>query len=194
MSEHTTTQQPAWAEKIQVCEFQGVKKFYDIIPLLADARAFGEAVDSMLNLADDSIGNGDISQPDDDGNPVVDLVASTEARGFLLGPTMACPNNLGFVPLRKPGKTPGNTATVAYGKEYGQDSLELQKGLIWKGAKVLIVDDLLATGGTLEAAAKLIEDQGGEVVGIIVLIELTELGGRELLEKAGYELFSVLQY
>lgn len=186
MSTHTTTQQPEWASTIQVCAFQGVEKFYDIMPLLADGRAFDAAMSELMGLADDSVG-GDLEQG-------ADLIVSTEARGFLFGPAIAYQNSLGFVPLRKPGKTPGTTASVAYGKEYGDDALELQKGLIYEGARVVIVDDLVATGGTLEAAAKLVEDQGGKVLAIVALIELAELGGRDRLEKAGYELHSVLQY
>lgn len=187
MSDHTSTQRPDWAEKIATCEFRGVK-FYDILPLMADGVAFGRAMDDLINLVDEGLGQ-DCSAEDD-----ADLIVGTEARGFLFGPAIANYNNLGFVPVRKPGKTPGSTSTVSYGNEYGTDTLELQKGLIKPGDCVIIIDDLIATGGTLEATAKMIEDQGGIVLEIVTLIELSKLGGRKRLEDAGYKLYSVLQY
>lgn len=188
MSNHTSTKRPNWAERIRICEFKGVNGFYDILPLLADSNAFGNAMDDLVVLIDEGLGRSYSAEDE------ADLIVSTEARGFLFGPAIASYNNLGFVPVRKPGRTPGSTSTVNYGNEYGNDTLELQNGLIKQGDRVIIVDDLIATGGTLEATAKMIEDQGGTVLEIATLIELTELGGRKRLEAAGYKLYSVLQY
>lgn len=199
MDAATAKRTPEWAEKIKVCEFQGVNKFYDILPVLADRLAFNGAINALIGTIEDRLGGklyrSHYEENDRQaGRGVADLIVSTEARGFLLGPAVAYHNNLGFVPVRKPGKTPGQTSTMAYGKEYGNDTIELQKGLIQPGARVVIIDDLIATGGTLAATAKLVEDQGCDVILIAALVELTELGGAEMLAEAGYPMVSVLKY
>lgn len=199
MANTEATARPEWADKIKERDFKGVT-FYDILPLLADYDALGKVMDAMMDLADAGIreitGDKDMDMRRDNGQ--VDLIVSTESRGFLFGPTIATNNGLGFVPARKPGKTPGDTACVEYGKEYGEDALEMQKGLIPKDARVVIIDDLVASGGTIKATAQLIEDMGGKVVQIVTLIELQHLDvpkqGREVLEEAGYRLFSLLKY
>jgi adenine phosphoribosyltransferase len=151
--------------------------FRDITPLLADSRAFAAAVKQLCKGFEGAC---------------IDYVAAVEARGFIFGSAAAVELGAGFIPIRKKGKLPGATESVTYDLEYGQDSLEVHKDLIEKGAKVLIVDDLLATGGTMTAACELIEKIGGKVVGISYLIELTELKGREKL--SGYNSNSVIRY
>lgn len=188
----TNAQSPEWAEKIKVVGFKGVEKFYDILPLLADAETFSQVVEVLADLVDKAAG-GDAFHYESESSHPVDLAIAIEARGFVFGSVLAWRRNLGLVLARKPGHTPGNTSTTVYDNEYGKDTLEVQCGLIPKGAKVLIVDDLVATGGTAKAVCDMVKDQGGEVVGVLTLIELTELGGRKLLEDAGYELFSALQ-
>ncbi len=114
-------------------------------------------------------------------NSKIDYVVGTEARGFIFAPAMALNLNAGFIPARKPGKLPGSTHTVEYALEYGTDSLQIHEDSFPKGAKVLLVDDLLATGGTIAATKELVEAAGGEVVGYSFLIELTFLNGKEKL-------------
>jgi adenine phosphoribosyltransferase len=137
--------------------------FKDITPLLADADAFARAVDAMARPFD--------------GRPV-DVVAGMEARGFLFGPVVAQHLGVGFVPMRKPGKLPSATHSVSYDLEYGSDALEVHIDGIESGMSVLIVDDVLATGGTLAAAIALIELSGAKTTGASLLIELVFLGGR----------------
>jgi adenine phosphoribosyltransferase len=115
-----------------------------------------------------------------------------EARGFILGSAMAYEMGCGVVPIRKPGKLPYETITQTYDLEYGADSVEVHKDAIVKGERVLLVDDLLATGGTARAAADLIEKLGGEIVSCAFLIELADLNGRKLLDN--YDVFSVITY
>ena len=122
----------------------------------------------------------------------VDLIVGPEARGFLMGTPVAYALGVGFVPVRKPGKLPSEIISYSYGLEYGEDTLEIHKDSIKKGQKVAIVDDLLATGGTMEATAKLIEKLGGEVVSMQFLIELESLKGRENLSK--YDVNSLVKY
>lgn len=140
--------------------------FRDITPLLSDAGALDEAVAGMVAQAR---GLG------------ADVVIGAEARGFLLGPALARELGCGFVMARKPGKLPYATLSAAYALEYGSESLELHDDAISKGHRVLVHDDLLATGGTALAVQELVEKSGGEVVGFSFLIELEGLGGRELL-------------
>jgi adenine phosphoribosyltransferase len=121
-----------------------------------------------------------------------DLVLGAEARGYWLGAAIACKVGCGFVPARRPGKLPPETVTAKYMLEYGENALELHPELIPEGARVVIHDDVLATGGTVNAIAGLVKQLGGEVVGINFVIDLTFLGGRERLQ--GYELFSLLDY
>jgi adenine phosphoribosyltransferase len=122
----------------------------------------------------------------------VDVVLGIEARGFIFAPALAYALGAGFVPVRKPKKLPAECASVTYDLEYGSDTLEIHKDAIPKGCRVLIVDDLLATGGTAKATTQLVEDLGGTVAGVAFVVELTFLGGREKLN--GYNIFSLLQY
>jgi len=139
--------------------------FKDITPLLADAEAFGQVVDHLARSAGDG----------------VDLVAGMEARGFILGAPVAAALGAGFVPVRKAGKLPGPVLAATYELEYGTASVEVHPETIPAGARVLVVDDVLATGGTAAATARLIEQAGGVVVGLSFLLELTFLAGRDRL-------------
>lgn len=151
--------------------------FRDITPLLRDARALAAAVDEMAApwLGQD-----------------VDLVASMEARGFIFGTAVAIRLNAGFVPVRKPGKLPYETDEIEYTLEYRADTLQIHRDAVMAGQKVLVVDDLIATGGTAAGVVKLVENLGGQVLGAQFLIELADLGGRELL--GGYDVHSVIKY
>ena len=140
--------------------------FRDITPLLGDKKVFAEVVDLM-------------SKPWAANPP--DLVAAIEARGFIPGAAMAVKLGAGFVPIRKTGKLPWSTVTESYDLEYGTDSLEVHSDALQPGQKVLIVDDVLATGGTASAAVRLMRKLGAAVVGVEVLIELTYLDGRQRL-------------
>ena len=122
----------------------------------------------------------------------VDLVLGMEARGFIFAPALAYRLNAGFVPLRKPGKLPAATAKFDYALEYGTNTLEIHRDAIQKGQRVLIVDDLLATGGTANATAKLANSLGAQIAGLGFVVELDFLKGRELLQ--GYDVFSLLHY
>ncbi|AUX41999.1 adenine phosphoribosyltransferase [Sorangium cellulosum] len=147
--------------------------FKDITPLLADPRALHITLDL---LAQRYIGER------------VDVVAGVESRGFIFGGALSARLNASFVPVRKPGKLPAATDRVAYDLEYGSAELEMHKGSIAPGARVLVVDDLLATGGTASAAAELARRQGGELAGFAFVVELDFLGGRALLaQRAGGE-------
>lgn len=149
--------------------------FRDITPLLASPDAFGAAVEAM---ADPFRGSGAVK------------VVGIEARGFMFGAAVARELGLGFVPARKPGKLPGKTERVAYGLEYGSDALEVHADAFSPGESVLIVDDVLATGGTAAAAAALVERLGARVEAIVFFIELAALGGRSKL--SGHSVTSVL--
>jgi len=151
--------------------------FRDITPLLADARALAAAVDA---LCAGFTGAG------------IEYVAAVEARGFIFGAAVARKLGVGFVPIRKKGKLPFKTESVSYDLEYGTDTLEVHSDAVEKAARVLMVDDLLATGGTMAAACKLIEKIGGQIAGIAFLIELGELAGREKL--SGYKISTVISY
>ena len=140
--------------------------FRDITPLLARKEIFREVVDMMSERWT---------------QPAPDLVAAIEARGFIPGAAIAVKLNAGFVPIRKVGKLPWKTISDAYQLEYGANELEVHSDAVAPGQKVLIVDDVLATGGTAAAAVRLIRKLGGEVVGVQVLIELEDLGGRQRL-------------
>ncbi len=137
--------------------------FKDITPVLADAAGFAAAIDAMA-----APWHGQ----------VIDAVIAIEARGFIFGAALAQTLGVGFVPVRKPGKLPGRRLSQTYALEYGQDTLELQADDLPAGARVLLVDDVLATGGTLDAARALVEQLDARIVGAAVLIELTALGGR----------------
>ncbi len=151
--------------------------FRDITPLLADPKAFAAAIDALCS------GSAEAG---------IEYVAAVEARGFIFGAAAARKLGVGFVPIRKKGKLPFKTESVTYDLEYGTDTLEVHSDAVRSGAKVLMVDDLLATGGTMTAACKLIEKTGGQIVGITFLIELKELAGRDKL--SGYKIKTVISY
>lgn len=123
----------------------------------------------------------------------IDYIAGIESRGFIFGMPMAYKLGCGFIPIRKPNKLPAETISESYGLEYGKDTIEIHKDAIEQGANVLVVDDLLATGGTAQAACKLVKRTGGNLVGIAFLIELNDLNGREKLNDCG-KIISMLQY
>lgn len=151
--------------------------FKDITTLISDGKAFKEAVNIMRkNLEDRNI----------------DYIVGPEARGFVFGSAVAYALNVGFIPVRKPGKLPGETVSYEYALEYGTDVLEICDDVLKPGDRVAIVDDLLATGGTINACAKLIESQGAEVVSMQFLMELTDLKGRE--KNKEYQIDSVMEY
>jgi len=166
-------------ERIRVIENfpkEGIS-FKDITTLISDGEALKEAIDQfVMHLKDKKI----------------DLIVGPEARGFIFGVPVAYVLGAGFIPVRKPGKLPGEIISVNYGLEYGEDQLQIHKDAIKPGQRVAIVDDLLATGGTVEGVAKLIEEAGGEVVALDFLIELTELNGKDKLK--GYEVLSLVKY
>jgi adenine phosphoribosyltransferase len=145
--------------------------FKDITPLLADHRGFSAVIDVLARAGRDG-----------DGTRVVDKVVGMEARGFILAAPVALALGTGFVPVRKAGKLPGDIHAVAYDLEYGTATLELHQDSIVPGERVLLVDDVLATGGTIEATAELVERCGGVVVGVAVLMELSFLHGRDRLD------------
>ena len=151
--------------------------FYDITTLLKDKVGLATLIDALAEhyLKQD-----------------VDLVLGMEARGFIFAPALAYRLNAGFVPLRKPGKLPAATAKFDYALEYGTNTLEIHRDAIQKGQRVLIVDDLLATGGTANATAKLANSLGAQIAGLGFVVELDFLKGRELLQ--GYDVFSLLHY
>jgi adenine phosphoribosyltransferase len=151
--------------------------FKDVTPLLADPEALDETIASLADWA---------------ASKSPDLILGAEARGFILGAAIARQVGCGFVPARRPGKLPPETVSATYQLEYGQNALELHPDLIPKGARVLIHDDVLATGGTVEAIGGLVKQLGGEVCGACFIIELTFLGGRERLSQ--YDLHSLISY
>jgi adenine phosphoribosyltransferase len=151
--------------------------FKDITPLLADHGALTQAI-------------GDLADWSRSRKP--DLVVGAEARGFILGAAIAAEAGCGFVPARRPGKLPPETVGASYVLEYGENSLEVHPGLIPEGTRVVVHDDVLATGGTVEAICGLVESLGGIVVGACFIIELTFLGGRERL--AGHDVHALITY
>jgi adenine phosphoribosyltransferase len=151
--------------------------FYDITTLLRDKTGFARLIDLF---SEHYIGKH------------IDLILGMEARGFIFGPALAYRLNAGFVPVRKPGKLPAATYRVEYELEYGSNALEIHKDAIEPGQRVLIVDDLLATGGTAVATAKLVSSLGGQIAGMAFVVELDFLKGREKLR--AYDVFSLLHY
>ena len=151
--------------------------FKDISPLLLDPEALRQAVGELAEWT---------------GQRQADLVLGAEARGFWLGPAIAVEAGCGFVAARRPGKLPPETVSATYALEYGKNTLEVAASAIAGGARVVIHDDVLATGGTVEAIAGLVEHLGGTVVGVNFVIELSFLGGRERLGQ--YDLFSLITY
>lgn len=152
-------------------------RFKDITTLLNDGEAFHQAVDALADPYRDK---------------KIDLVVGPEARGFIVGVPVAYTLGAGFVPVRKPGKLPAETLTYEYSLEYGKNTLEMHKDAILPGQRVLIVDDLLATGGTIEATIAMVEALGGVIVGLVFLIELSYLEGRKKL--ANYDVMSLMKY
>ena len=151
--------------------------FYDITTLLKDKLGFATLIDALAEYY---------------LNKQVDLVLGMEARGFIFGPALAYRLNAGFVPVRKPGKLPAATHQISYDLEYGRNTLEIHQDAIKDGQRVIIVDDLLATGGTAEATAKLAASQGAEIAGLGFVVELDFLNGKEKLKP--YDVFSLLHY
>jgi len=151
--------------------------FYDITTLLKDKVGFATLIDAL---------SAHYMEKD------IDLVLGIEARGFIFGPALAYRLNAGFVPVRKPKKLPAQTATVTYQLEYGSDSLEIHKDAVKPGQRVIIVDDLLATGGTCAATVQLTKSLGGQIAGLAFVVELDFLKGRDKLKE--YDVFSLLHY
>jgi adenine phosphoribosyltransferase len=151
--------------------------FYDVTTLLKQGNCFGQTIDALVEPYK---------------NQKVDLVLGMEARGFIFAPTVAYALKAGFIPVRKPGKLPAAKLQVNYELEYGTDSLEIHQDAIQPGQRVLIVDDLIATGGTAKAVAEMVEAMDAVVVGVAFVVELTFLNGREKLGK--YAIHSILKY
>ena len=151
--------------------------FRDITTLLKDAQAFQFAVDELTRRYKDT---------------PIDIIAGIESRGFIMGTVLAYQLNKGFVPIRKPGKLPAETLSAEYSLEYGTDKIEMHVDAVKSGDKVLLIDDLLATGGTMKAACELVERAGGQVVECSLLIELAALNGKEKLK--GYDVYSMIVY
>lgn len=151
--------------------------FRDITPLMQDGKAFREACNRIIDFAK-KVG--------------AEVVVGPESRGFIFGCPVAKELGIGFIPVRKPNKLPRETVSIEYELEYGSNVLQMHKDAIKPGQKVLIVDDLLATGGTVDGAIKMVESLNGNIVGCSFLIELTGLNGRDVLN--GYEVFSLIQY
>lgn len=161
----------------RIPEFKGVV-FWDITTLLKDKYAFRECIKQLADHYRDRD---------------IDVVVSSEARGFIIGAALAYELGVGFVPIRKKGKLPSKTVDLTYQKEYESDTIEIHEDSIGSGQRVLLVDDLLATGGTIKANAELVEKLGGRVVGMGFLIELEYLHGRETLGDK-YEIFSIINF
>ena len=153
--------------------------FRDITTLLKDAKAFNYVIDKFCKRYK---------------NEHIDLVAGIESRGFIIGGAIANKLHKGFIPIRKEGKLPAKTEKESYQLEYGRATVEIHIDAVPKGSRVLLVDDLVATAGTLMASINLIEKLGGQVVECAVIIELPDLHGREKVEKKGYKLFSLVQF
>jgi adenine phosphoribosyltransferase len=182
---------PEITETIDMIEIENLKKlvrtvpdfpkpgilFYDITTLLKDKTGFAKLIDAMAAHYMEQ---------------KIDLVLGIEARGFIFGPALAYRLNAGFAPVRKPRKLPAPVARVTYDLEYGSDTLEIHKDAIEPGQRVVIVDDLLATGGTMEATVKLVKELGGEIAGLAFAVELDFLKGRNRFP--GYDVFSLLHY
>ncbi len=151
--------------------------FRDITPLLKDPKAFKYAIDLLTDSVRDK---------------GYDLICAPEARGFIFGAPIAYNLGIGFVPIRKPGKLPSDVVSMKYDLEYGKAEIQIHKDAIKKGQKVLLFDDVLATGGTMEATINLIKKSGGVVEDILFLINLTYLPGEEKIKKLGYNVVSVL--
>lgn len=153
--------------------------FRDITTLIKDGEGFCEVIDKFTERYK---------------SMQIDYVVGIEARGFIIGGALAYTLGKGFIPVRKPGKLPGLSLSYEYELEYGANTLEIHTDAIKKGDKVLIIDDLLATGGTAMAAAKLVEQLGGSVVEMAFIVDLPEVGGRKNLEEKGYKMFHLVEF
>lgn len=153
--------------------------FRDITTLLGDPRAFRRAVDDLVHPY---------------AGTKIDKIAGIEARGFILGGAVAHQLSAGFVPIRKKGKLPHDTVRIAYSLEYGVDEMEMHRDAITPGEKVIVVDDLIATGGTAEAACKLLTQMGADIVAACFLIDLPDLGGRKKLEDMGIDVRTLVSF
>lgn len=151
--------------------------FRDITPVIGDGQAFKQAIDMMAKQYEGA---------------KIDSILGAEARGFIFGAALAYKLGLGFIPVRKPGKLPYKTTKASYDLEYGSNEVEIHVDAIKKGDNILIVDDLVATGGTAKAQAQLVEGMGGKVAGLCFFIELEFLKPREMLK--GYDVFSLVKY
>jgi adenine phosphoribosyltransferase len=154
-------------------------QFRDITTLLSDARAFRQAIDKLV-------------QPF--AGAKVDKVAGIEARGFILGGAVAHQMSSGFIPIRKKGKLPHETVRIAYSLEYGVDEMEVHKDAVVRGERFILVDDLIATGGTAEGACRLLTSLGAEIVAACFIIDLPELGGAEKIRKLGIPVRSLMAF
>jgi len=154
-------------------------QFRDITTLLKDPSGLRETIDAIA---------------DHYKNEKIDIVVGIEARGFILGSAVAYKLGTGFVPIRKKGKLPGETVSHEYDLEYGKDVIEIHKDALEKGSRVLLIDDLLATGGTCLAAAKLVEKIGGVVGEIAFIVDLPDVGGRARMKKEGYSIFALCEF
>jgi adenine phosphoribosyltransferase len=152
-------------------------QFKDITPLMANGNAFRSVVDEIVTYAKEK---------------EIDVIVGPEARGFIIGCPVSYALGVGFVPVRKEGKLPREVVKIDYGLEYGKNILTIHKDAIQPGQRVLITDDLLATGGTIQATIKLVEELGGIVAGCAFIIELSYLGGMEKLQ--GYDVLSLMSY
>jgi adenine phosphoribosyltransferase len=161
----------------RIPEFKGVV-FWDITPLLKDKRCFRECIRLLA---------------DHYRSKAIDVIVSNEARGFIVGAALAYELGVGFVPVRKKGKLPYKCVDLTYKKEYECDTIEIHEDAVERGDKVLLIDDLLATGGTVKANIELVEKLGGKIVGIGFLIELGYLNGRKTIGDE-YDVFSIIQY
>jgi adenine phosphoribosyltransferase len=161
-------------DKIRTMEFKGVK-FHDVCPLLKDPEAFRKAIKEIADKYRDKS---------------IDSVVGIEARGFIFGAAVAYELGVGFVPIRKKGKLPGDVVKREHKKEYGTGIIEMQKDAISKGERILVVDDLLATGGTVRAAVEMVEEIGGDIIGIVFIINMSSLRGME--EIKNYEKFFLI--
>jgi adenine phosphoribosyltransferase len=153
--------------------------FRDITTLLGDARAFRRSVDELVRPW---------------SGQKIDKVAGIEARGFIIGGAVAHQLSAGFVPIRKRGKLPHETVRIAYSLEYGIDEMEMHRDAVRAGEKVILVDDLIATGGTAEAAVKLLKEMGAEVVAAIFVIDLPDLGGSKKIEALGVPVRTLVEF
>jgi len=151
--------------------------FRDITTLLSNGKAFKQCCDELYERYKDMN---------------IDVIAGIESRGFIFGSALAYKLGIGFIPIRKPGKLPAETVKEEYELEYGKDAVEIHKDAIKKGDKVLVIDDLIATGGTISAAVKLVEKLGGEIVECSFIIDLPDLKGTKKLK--GYKIFSMMKF